>query len=195
MEKYNEYSDESLIELYRQGNMEVVEHLLQKYKPLVIKMSNKLFLIGAEKEDLIQEGMVGLFKAIRDYEPAKETLFFTFAELCINRQMLSALEAASRKKHSPLNSYISISVDEKEGGLSAEQNVLTVSRSPEDMLLEKELWQEMQKKLDSKLSPMERQVLSLYLEGNNYNSIALCLGKNPKAIDNAIQRIRKKIRT
>ena len=194
MEKYNGYSDESLIELYREGNMEVVEHLLQKYKPLVIKMSNKLFLIGAEKEDLIQEGMVGLFKAIRDYEPAKEVLFFTFAELCINRQMLSALEAASRKKHSPLNSYISISVDEKEGGLSAEQNVLTVSRSPEDMLLEKELWQEMQKKLDSKLSPMERQVLSLYLEGNNYNSIALCLGKNPKAIDNAIQRIRKKIR-
>lgn len=194
MEKYGSYSDEQLAVLYQQGNLEVVEILLEKYRPLVKKNTNKMFLIGAEKDDLDQEGMIGLFKAIRDYSPEEGASFFTFADLCISRQMITAYEKSNRKKHSPLNSYISISADKSEGGIPIEEIMKGESQSPEDLFIQKEVWQELRRKLEDILSPMERQVLTYYLDGKNYTEIAEVLEKEPKAVDNAIQRIRSKVR-
>lgn len=195
MEKYTSYSDEELIQMYRQGDMDIMEYLLEKYKPLVLKKTNKLFLIGAETEDLIQEGMVGLFKAIRDYNSSHEASFFTFADLCINRQLVTALETLNRKKHMPLNSYISISSGEEEGGVSMEDVLEGEAASPEELVIEKEIWNEILGKLEKELSSFEKQVLQYYLEGINYTRIAGIMDKEPKAIDNAIQRIRKKVRS
>lgn len=194
MDKYNSYTDEALITMYRQGDMDIMEYLLEKYKPLVLKKTNKLFLIGAETEDLIQEGMVGLFKAIRDYRDDHDASFYTFADLCINRQMITALEASNRKKHMPLNSYVSISVGQEEGGIAVEELLKGESLNPEELVIEKEIWKELQRKLEKELSTLERQVLQYYLEGINYTGIAERMGKEPKSIDNAIQRIRKKVR-
>lgn len=195
MEKYTSYSDEELIQMYRQGDMDIMEYLLEKYKPLVLKKTNKLFLIGAETEDLIQEGMVGLFKAIRDYSPSHEASFFTFADLCINRQLVTALETLNRKKHMPLNSYVSISSGEEDGGVSMEEVLEGEAASPEELVIEKEIWNEILGKLEKELSSFEKQVLQYYLEGINYTRIAGIMDKEPKAIDNAIQRIRKKVRS
>ena len=195
MDKYNSYTDEALITMYRQGDMDIMEYLLEKYKPLVLKKTNKLFLIGAETEDLIQEGMVGLFKAIRDYRDDHDASFYTFAALCINRQMITALEASNRKKHMPLNSYVSISVGQEEGGIAVEELLKGESLNPEELVIEKEIWKELQRKLEKELSTLERQVLQYYLEGINYTGIAERMGKEPQSIHNAIQRIRNNMKS
>lgn len=190
---YEAFSDEELIEKLRQGEDDITDYILEKYKPLVRKKTNAMYLIGGETEDLIQEGMIGLFKAIRDYKPDKDASFYHFAELCINRQLYSALEASNRKKHQPLNLYISLSEQEHPDAVAAELLVDKES-GPEQTVIEQEVWEEYKKRLAQKLSRMENQVLQYYLDGNHYIQIAEMMGKSPKSIDNALQRIRQKIR-
>ena len=190
---YEAFSDEELIEKLRQGEDDITDYILEKYKPLVRKKTNAMYLIGGETEDLIQEGMIGLFKAIRDYKPDKDASFYHFAELCINRQLYSALEASNRKKHQPLNSYISLSEQEHPDAVAAELLVDKES-GPEQTVIEQEVWEEYKKRLAQNLSRMENQVLQYYLDGNHYIQIAEMMGKSPKSIDNALQRIRQTIR-
>lgn len=190
---YEAFSDEELIEKLRQGEDDITDYILEKYKPLVRKKTIAMYLIGGETEDLIQEGMIGLFKAIRDYKPDKDASFYHFAELCINRQLYSALEASNRKKHQPLNSYISLSEQEHPDAVAAELLVDKES-GPEQTVIEQEVWEEYKKRLAQNLSRMENQVLQYYLDGNHYIQIAEMMGKSPKSIDNALQRIRQKIR-
>lgn len=190
---YEAFSDEELIEKLRQGENDITDYILEKYKPLVRKKTNAMYLIGGETEDLIQEGMIGLFKAIRDYRQDKDASFYHFAELCINRQLYSALEASNRKKHQPLNSYISLSDQDNQGAVAAEL-LVDPERGPEQMVIEQELWEEYKKRLEQNLSKMENKVLQYYLDGNHYIQIAEIMGKSPKSIDNALQRIRQKIR-
>lgn len=198
MTRFDGYSDEQLIGLLREAEAEdadgIMDYIMEKYKPLVRKKTNALYLIGGENDDLVQEGMIGLFKAVRDYDGNREASFYHFAELCINRQLYSALTASNRKKHAPLNSYIPFSIDQNETGVSLEE--LLKSRdteNPENLVIEQEVWQEFQRQLWTRLSRMERQVLKLYLEGEPYTKIAELMEKPPKSIDNALQRIRRKI--
>ena len=190
---YEAFSDEELIEKLRRGENDITDYILEKYKPLVRKKTNAMYLIGGETEDLIQEGMIGLFKAIRDYRSDKDASFYHFAELCINRQLYSALEASNRKKHQPLNSYISLSDQEQQSSVAAEF-LVDRERTPEQMVIEQELWEEYKRRLEQNLSKMENKVLQYYLDGNHYIKIAEIMGKSPKSIDNALQRIRQKIR-
>lgn len=191
---YEEVSDECLIERLREGEGQIMDYIMEKYKPLVRKKTNALFLIGGDTDDLIQEGMIGLFKAVRDFRMDKDASFYHFAEICITRQLYSALEASNRKKHMPLNTYISFSLGEGENGVSLEDMISEHSESPEQMVIEKEVREEFFYRLKKELSKMECEVLNLYLDGNNYLQIAQILKKEPKAIDNALQRIRQKIR-
>ena len=190
---YQNYSDEDLIQMLRAGDAEIADYIMEKYKPLVRKKSNAMYLIGGETEDLIQEGMIGLFKAVRDFNLEKEASFFSFAELCVTRQLYSALEASNRKKHIPLNTYISFSNQEDSDGMNLEQMLTDETASPEQMMIENESKEEFFQRLEEKLSPMEKKVLSLYLEGNTYTQIAELMNKAPKSIDNSLQRIRAKI--
>ena len=191
---YKDFTDEELIAKLRAGDAEIADYIMEKYKPLVRKKTNAMYLIGGETEDLIQEGMIGLFKAVRDFNPEKEVAFFAFAEICIARQLYSALEASNRKKHIPLNTYISFSNQEESDGVNLEQIVTEQTISPEQVMIERERKQEFFEKLDQKLSSMERKVLYLYLEGSSYTQIAEQMSKTPKSIDNTLQRIRGKIK-
>ncbi|MBE5890956.1 MAG: sigma-70 family RNA polymerase sigma factor [Lachnospiraceae bacterium] len=168
---------------------------MAKYKPLVRGLANEFYIIGGETEDLIQEGMIGLFKAVRDYEKSKEASFSSFANLCVRRQIYTAMEASNRKKHTPLNTYISFSSEEGEDQTVLEEHILNgASASPEQLVIEQEFWEEFYRELWKKLSKMEQQVLTLYREGRTYTEIAEVMHKEPKTIDNALQRIRKKVR-
>lgn len=181
-ERYGRQTDEALLSLLRDGDTEVMEYLLDKYKPLVKKQARTMYLIGGENDDLIQEGMIGLFKAIGHYRP-EEGNFYTFAELCITRQMYSAVQASKRLKHAPLNSYVS---------LEEEQQVL-MEQNPEDMVIDQENLENRYDQIHRQLSDMEKLVLELYMEGKTYAQIASVIGKDEKAVDNAIQRIKKKL--
>lgn len=196
MEDYSRFSDEQLIARLHNGGSDkndIMDYILGKYKPLVRKKTNALYLIGGEDDDLIQEGMIGLFKAVRDYRDDRDSSFFNFAQLCISRQLCSALEASNRKKHIPLNTYISFSQDDDGQGELEEFTPIDFD-SPEQLLIEQEKFKEFQEQLWSKLSNMEKKVLELYLDGNNYTTIARMLGKPDKSIDNALQRIRQKLK-
>ena len=193
--EYENVRDEELLMQLAAGNDSITDYLCKKYKHLVMKKANALYLIGAEKEDLIQEGMIGLFKAIRDFSPERASSFYHFAELCINRQMYHAIEASQRLKHAPLNSYVSLSEETSdETGLTLE-DMLTgaTEQNPERLLLQQEAYRDFFEHLETILSPLEKQVCDLYLQGMDYRQIADYLGKTPKAIDNALQRIRGKI--
>ncbi len=192
--QYDAFSDEELIEKLRQGENDITDYILEKYKPLVRKCTNAMYLIGGETEDLIQEGMIGLFKAIRNYRADRDASFYHFAKLCVNRQLYTALEASNRKKHLPLNSYISLSAPGQENQEMADSFLQGPNRSPEQLVIEQEIWEDFRKHLTEKLSRMENQVLALYLDGNNYLQIAARMDKSPKSIDNALQRIRQKIK-
>lgn len=192
---YQDLSDEQLIEKLRSGDTRIMDYILDKYKPLVRKRANAMFLIGGDTDDLIQEGMIGLFKAIRDYNGEKEASFFHFAQLCITRQLYSAVEASNRKKHAPLNSYISFYSDPGDEGKSLAETLTTgVMDNPEQMMIDQENTALFWEKLKEDLSKMEKEVLDEYLSGQNYQQIAQKIGKSPKAIDNALQRIKTKIR-
>lgn len=196
-QNYAEIADEVLL-ANRNGENDadaITDYLCDKYKNLVRKKANALYLIGAEKEDLIQEGMIGLFKAIRDFDATKEVSFYHFAKLCISRQMYHAIEASQRLKHAPLNSYVSFFEETgKEGGITLEDVLeADTDQDPEKLLILRESYRDFYDGLEQRLSPMEKQVCELYLQGQNYHQIADILGKSSKSIDNALQRIRKKI--
>jgi RNA polymerase sporulation-specific sigma factor len=194
---YADKTDEELIELLRQGDEDIMDYIMDKYKNLVKRKVRSMYLIGGDSDDLIQEGMIGLFKAIRDYSKEKEASFYTFADLCISRQIYSAVNASNRKKHNPLNSYISLDVSDAEKtekylntkGAVQRANIL----SPEELVIDKENVSMIQYELVSRLSKFELEVLQLYLKGENYIRISEILGKKPKAIDNALHRIRSKL--
>ena len=192
---YDRLSDEALLRQLRGGDAAIMDYVLDKYKPLVRKKTNAMFLIGGDTDDLIQEGMIGLFKAIRDYREERETSFFHFAELCITRQIYSAIEASNRKKHAPLNSYVSFySEVSEEGQPLAEYLESERSDNPEQRMIDQENFELFLKKVRQSLSKMECEVLDDYLSGLNYQQIAEKMKKSPKAIDNALQRIKTKIR-
>lgn len=196
MDSYMNKSDEELIRMMRDGDKGIVDYLMVKYKNLVRKKAGALFLIGADREDLIQEGMIGLFKAIRDYQEDKESSFYHFAELCISRQMYTAMEASQRKKHAPLNSYISL-YEESEGEDQIPLSEVLQSLkngNPEDMMIDQENLAAFQSKIEECLSEMEKQVLALTLQGLDYQQVAQIMDKSPKSIDNALQRIKGKLK-
>ena len=195
MEKYKNLTDEELIEQLRLGDERIVDFILDKYKPLVRKKANTMYLIGGDTDDLIQEGMIGLFKAIRDYNKEKESSFFHFAELCISRQLYTVVEAYNRKKHAPLNSYVSLySGTNEDGVVLADSLTASVTEDPEQLMIDQENMLLFLEKVKERLSKMEAQVLDYYLTGLNYQQIAEEMKKSPKAIDNALQRIKVKIR-
>ena len=193
---YRSMTDEELIAISRGGDRIAEDLLYEKYKPFIRVRARSYFLVGADREDIIQEGMIGLYKAIRDYSPDKNASFRSFAELCVTRQIITAIKAATRQKHIPLNSYVSLNrpmfVEEPERTL---MDVLSAARvsDPEETLISRETYESMEEQLLSSLSPLERSVLTLYLEGRSYVEIAESLNRSVKAIDNALQRIKHKL--
>ena len=187
--------DRKIIGLAQQGDDIAMDFILHKYSYLAKAKSRAYFLVGAEHEDLIQEGMIGLYKAVKDYNPEKTPLFFSFAELCITRQILSAVKSATRQKHQPLNSYVSLNkpIKGEEERTLADILYLYSNRNPEDLVISKETTVDLMGKIHSNLSKLENEVLTLYLKGEDYMHISKLLGKTPKSIDNALQRIKKKI--
>lgn len=189
--EYEKLTDEQLIKKYQDGDQAILNYICEKYKPLVLKNSKKYFLVGGENEDLIQEGMIGLFGAIGDYDTDSEVTFFHFASMCIDRQMIKAIEASNRKKHSPLNAYVSIY--DEDGSEVEEQNLTT--DDPAQLIIEAEENLSLIDRLKSNLSPLEQQVFDLYMQDFNYKEIASKLGKSEKSIDNTLTRIKQKART
>ena len=189
-------TDEEVALLASDGNSAAIDYLLDKYRNLVLVITRSYFLIGADRDDITQEGMIGLFKAIRDFKSDNEASFSTFAHMCVKRQILSAIKTATRKKHLPLNSYISLNNtaydDEQETTLL---NVIIDKEelSPEDIIIDKENQENMLKSITAILSEYETTVLDKYLKGMSYVDIAAELDKSEKSIDNALQRIKKKI--
>ena len=190
-------TDEQLLCDYKNGNQEIMDYLMVKYKFMVRKKARAMYLLGGENEDLIQEGMIGLIKAVRDFDVTQKTSFSSFAELCVSRQMYSAIEASNRKKHLPLNSYISLYEDsEQEGEGRSLPLIDTIESSkendPEVLYFGKEYTEAFAEQLKELLSPLENHVLYLHLMGTDYRTIAELLGKSPKSVDNALQRIKTK---
>ena len=197
MSKYDRMTDEQLLCDYKNGNQEIMDYLMVKYKSMVRKKARAMYLLGGENEDLIQEGMIGLIKAVRDFDVTQKTSFSSFAELCVSRQMYSAIEASNRKKHLPLNSYISLYEDsEQEGEGRSLPLIDTIESSkendPEVLYFGKEYTEAFAEQLKDLLSPLENHVLYLHLMGTDYRTIAELLGKSPKSVDNALQRIKTK---
>ena len=193
MAEYDRMSDEDLIRSLRRGQDGISDYLMEKYKGMVRRKARAMFLIGGDTDDLIQEGMIGLFKAVRDYQPDREASFLTFAHMCVDRQIYSAIHSSHRQKNMPLNSYVSLSdnADAPEDLLKIPEFIMD---NPESIVISQESERLLREAIEKHLSRMERQVLELYLEGESYVQIAEELKKTPKAVDNAIQRIRKKIR-
>ena len=197
MKKYERMTDEQLIGELRGGDQGVMDFIMVKYKSMVRKKARAMYLLGGENEDLIQEGMIGLIKAVRDFKEEQGASFQSFAELCVSRQMYSAIEASKRKKHFPLNSYISLyeeSEVQKNGRKMPLIDTIEPEQetNPEALYFGKEYTEAFVEQLKEKLSPMENRVLSLHLQGTDYRQIAELLGKSPKSIDNALQRIKGK---
>lgn len=199
--EYASFTDDELLDRLRHGEAEVEDYICEKYKNLVRSKAKSMFILGADNEDLIQEGMIGLFKAVRDYDCGRDASFYTFAELCISRQMYTAVQAAKRKKHFPLNSSISLdSPQSVEAGDDQESmslgRLLTakVGMNPEEMVLDRERTEYLEKTIEEELSEFERQVLDLYVTGMPTSQIAKVLGRNEKATDNALQRLKAKIK-
>lgn len=197
MKDFSDFTDEELIIQYRDGDKQIVDYLMDKYKHVVRSKAGRMFILGADKDDLIQEGMIGLFKAVRDYDSGRDASFLTFAELCISRQMYTAIQAANRKKHLPLNSYISLYKNQEDETLEGQligaiQNFS--EQNPEEILIDRENVEALQTIIDQELSTFERQVLELSMTGMGYIDIARLLGKDPKSTDNALNRVKTKIR-
>ena len=192
---YNEMSDEDLINIIKSGDKLALEFLIDKYKDLVNMKVSKFFMIGAEKEDIVQEGLIGLFKAVKSYNPDKQNSFKTFANLCIERQLITAIKSSNRQKHMPLNSYLSLNTTAYEE--DEDSSLLDIFdahqiEDPLDTITKKEYYQTVENAIDKSLSDFEKQVLNRYMQGESYVQIAEKLDTPVKSIDNAIQRIRKK---
>ena len=193
---FEAFSDEELITRLRDGEREIEVYLLNKYKGLVKKVASSMYIFGAEPEDLIQEGMIGLVNAMRDYDPGRDASFFTFAELCISRQVYNAVTASGRKKHAPLNTYISLYSSENDG--EDAQPLMEVvgedSGNPEKILIDNETVHAIENFIENDLSTFERQTVELYQTGMGYADIARILSKDEKSTDNALQRARNKLK-
>ena len=193
---FNKCSDETLIDIYRKGDEASIEVLFERYKDIVRKKAKAMYLAGGDSDDLIQEGMIGLYKAVRDYDDTKEAAFKTFASMCINRQLINAVAVSNRKKNIPLNTYVSFDMpaypDEDNETRLVDILKPESDQNPEKLFIDREYSDSFKKKLFDRLSSFEKQVLQLYMEDNDYRQIAMLLGKTPKSIDNAIQRIRAK---
>ncbi len=193
-------SDEELIIALRDGDARTIEVIIDRYKEFVRKKAGSMFILGADRDDLIQEGMIGLYNAVRDYDAGRDASFYTFADLCVSRQMYKAVEAGNRKKHAPLNSYVSIYDDEKgsdssgDGSALLEKILSETGKSPEDMVIDREQTQILEQKIYDSLSDFERKVLNLRLTGLEYTDIARILGRDAKSTDNALSRIKAKVR-
>ena len=196
--RYENLTDEPLAEKAQTGDLGASEYLIRKYKEMVRRRAQLYFIMGADGDDVIQEGMIGLFKAIKSYSSGKDAAFRTFAELCINRQIITAIKQASRRKHSPLNTSISLNKPLAEGETedTLEETLRSDSNSePETQLMLKDVVEAIITNEGKIFSPFEMQVWNEYLQGKDYKEIAQVLGKSAKAVDNAIQRTKKKILT
>jgi RNA polymerase sporulation-specific sigma factor len=194
--EYDFKADEDIVEYVRLGDSEALEYLIHKYRNFVRAKARSYFLIGAEREDIVQEGMIGLYKAIRDFKGDKLASFKAFAELCITRQIITAIKTATRQKHIPLNSYVSL--DKPIYDEDSDRTLLDVicgSRvcDPEEMIINQEEFYGLEDKMSEILSDLERKVLMLYLDGRSYQEIAVDLDRHVKSIDNALQRVKRKL--
>lgn len=187
MEEFRSLTDEQLIEKINGGETACMDVLIERYKRQVRNQARALYLMGGDSDDLIQEGMLGLFKAIRDYRPEKSAPFASFAQICISRQLYTAIQAAGRQKHVPLNSYVELSPEFGESVESPRE------KSPEELLIDQESIRSFYEELRKALSPLEQEILKAYLSGRSYTEIAKSLHRTPKSIDNALQRIRRKL--
>lgn len=195
-EHFIDLPDEEVVELAREGQADASEYLINKYKNFVRAKARSYFLIGADKEDIIQEGMIGLYKAIRDYKPDKLSSFRAFAELCITRQIITAIKTATRQKHIPLNSYVSLNkpiYDEDSDRTLLDVISGTRITDPEELVISQEEFDDIESKMGEILSSLEWKVLMYYLEGKSYQEIAVGLDRHVKSIDNALQRVKRKL--
>lgn len=206
--QFENMTDEELLSQMREGyeaDETVTDYLMEKYKNLVRSRANKMFLPGADKDDLIQEGMIGLLKAIRGYDAGRDASFFTFADLCVARYIMKAVDAGNRKKHAPLNSYISLyeksTFTDADGGSTSDNAAGTMEmlislseRNPEDLIIDRESAENLEKSINEALSDFERQVLNLHMRGMGYVEIARLLGRDAKSTDNALSRAKAKVK-
>ena len=189
-------TDEEIVSLAKNGDTIALEFLISKYKNFVRSKARTYFLIGADREDIIQEGRIGLYKAIRDYRYDRQTSFHSFAEICVTRQIITAIKTATRQKHMPLNSYVSLNKpvyeEESERTLS---DVITQGKAgnPEDLFIDQEDFLDIESTMQRILSPLEQDVVNLYLEGKSYVEIAQQLDRHVKSVDNALQRVKRKL--
>ena len=194
-QRFEEMTDEDIVSLSQNGDGQALAFLLDKYKNFVRSKARSYFLIGADHEDIVQEGMIGLYKAIRDFKSQKLTSFRAFAELCVKRQIITAIKTATRQKHLPLNSYVSLNkplYDEE-----SDRTLLDVIEgrvtNPEDLYISQEDLNSIQNQIGELLSDLEQQVLASFLDGKSYQEIAAALGRHVKSIDNALQRVKRKL--
>lgn len=197
IENYNNNSDEEVIKKIKSGDEQALAYLLDKYKELVNMKVSKYFMIGAEKDDIIQEGMIGLFKAIKTYDASKNNTFKTFANICVERQLITAIKTSNRQKHMPLNSYLSLNISAYENNDDDSTELIDTFNSktiedPLETIMKKEQYEEIENAIDKNLSKFEKKVLDRYMKGESYIIIAQKLNSPVKSVDNAIQRIRKK---
>lgn len=194
--QYSNLQDEEIIKLIKQGDNQALSFLIEKYKELVNIKVGKYYIIGAEREDTIQEGMIGLFKAIKSFDGTKQNSFKTFANMCIERQLITAIKSSNRQKHIPLNSYLSLNNSAYENEDNDEELINTFDsktiEDPLDTIMKKEYYKTIETTIDKTLSIFEKQVLNRYIQGESYIDIANKLDAPVKSVDNAIQRIRKK---
>ena len=200
--KYEDMTDEELIDQLREGDRQVMDYICDKYKNLVRSKAKSMYILGGDSEDLIQEGMIGLFKAVRDYDCGRDASFYTFADLCISRQMYTAVQASQRLKHTPLNTYVSLDShgrmeEDRDPETQTLAELLTdkTGRNPEELFLDKERVAYLEKRIATELSELERQVLDLYITGMSYTQIAKVLRRSEKATENALTRAKQKIRS
>lgn len=189
-------TDEEIADLAKHGNVEALEYLINKYKNFVRAKARTYFLIGADREDIIQEGMIGLYKAIRDYRCDRQASFRAFAEICVTRQIITAIKTATRQKHIPLNSYISLNkpvFDEESERTLGEVVTTDKASNPEDLFINQENLLDIESTMHRILSPLEQEVVALYLEGKSYVEIAQQLNRHVKSVDNALQRVKRKL--
>ncbi|MCL6632900.1 MAG: RNA polymerase sporulation sigma factor SigH [Alicyclobacillus herbarius] len=189
-------TDEELVAAVHQGDNEALEFLIHRYRNFVRAKARSYFLIGADREDIVQEGMIGLFKSVRDFREDKLTSFKAFAELCVTRQIITAIKTATRQKHIPLNSYVSL--DKPIYDEDSDRTLLDVLSTvrvadPEDMVIHQEEFDAIEVTMSELLSDLERKVLMLYLDGRSYQEIAVDLDRHVKSIDNALQRVKRKL--
>jgi RNA polymerase sporulation-specific sigma factor len=194
--EYDSSTDEDIVEAVRNGDSIALEYLINKYKNFVRAKARSYFLIGADREDIVQEGMIGLYKAIRDFKGDKLASFKAFAELCITRQIITAIKTATRQKHIPLNSYVSLDkpiYDEDSDRTLLDVICGTRVSDPEELIINQEEFIGLEDKMAEILSDLERKVLMLYLDGRSYQEIAVDLDRHVKSIDNALQRVKRKL--